>query len=132
MADLKIALVADANNPVVGDLYLENGTVRLTRTLAEAVAQELYIRLKFFLGEWFADPTLGVPWVQVILGSKAPQALKEQILRRVIIGCPGVAELKSFAMTTTAERMASLSFAVKLSDGTTLTSADFTPFTVGA
>lgn len=125
MADIKIALAVDSENPIIGDLYLENGTARLTNTLLEEVAQELYIRFRFFQGEWFLDPTLGLPYLQSILGKKTPIGIISQIFKRVITTCPGVASLTSFQLTRGAARSIILNFTARLTDGTVLTAADF-------
>ena len=133
MADLKIALAIDANNPVAGDLYLDaTGNCRLTNSLSEDVAQELWIRLHFFQGEWFLDTTVGIPYFQSILGQKTPTGIIEQMFRRVITTCPGVASLDSFLLTSLPARRISIAFACTLQDGAVLTSADFAPFIVGA
>lgn len=131
MASLKIALAIDASNPVVGDLYLENGTVRLTNSLIEEVAQELYVRLRIFQGEWFLDATIGIPYWQTILGQKTPIGIIEQIFRRVITTCPGVASLDSFLLTKPSPRQAQIAFSATLINGAVLSSADFAPFVVG-
>jgi hypothetical protein len=133
MASLKIALKTDSENPVVGDLYLENGTFRMTNSLSEEVAQQLWIRFKFFLGEWFLDRSQGFPWFQSVLGVKTPIGIVNQLIRRLILGVPGVAELKTFSLVNdTATRTASVRFTVVLTDGVALTSADFAPFVIGA
>lgn len=131
MADIKIALVVDAENPIVGDLYLENGTARLTANLREEVAQELWIRFKFFQGEWFLDRTLGLPYLQSILAQKTPMSIISQIFRRVITSCPGVASILTLNLSRAANRTLRVDFTCKLVDGTILTAADFAPFIVG-
>lgn len=131
MADIKIALSVDSENPIVGDLYLQNGTIRLTATLLEAVAQELWIRFRFFRGEWFLDDRTGLPYMQSILGKKTPIGIISQIFKNVITTCPGVASLTTFNLTRLPNRGLLLTFAAQLADGTTLTSANFAPFIVG-
>ena len=131
MADIKIALVADADNPDVGDLYLENGTVRLTETLAETVAQTVRVSLLLFKGEWFLDPTQGVPYWQSILGIKTPISIVNQIFRTAILAVTGVKSLDSFNLVTAADRSASLVFACTLTDGTVLRSSDYAPYVIG-
>ena len=84
MSDLKLTLAVDANNENVGDLYLENGTVALTATLAETVAQLIRRSLLLFKGEWFLDPTQGIPWFQSILGIKTPLSVVSQTLRGAV------------------------------------------------
>lgn len=130
MADIKIALQVDAENPIVGDLYFKNGNIRLTETLAEEVAQELYIRLRFFKGEWFLDTTQGLPYLQSILGKKTPLGILSQIFKRVITTCPGVKSLLSFALTRLPNRGLRVDFAALLNDGTVLTATDFAAFVI--
>lgn len=130
MADIKIALAIDSENPIVGDLYLENGTARLTRSLSEEVAQELYVRFRFFKGEWSLDPAQGLPYLQSILGKKTPIGIVSQIFRRTITSCPGVAALTAFQLRRTSTRGVSLDFTATLTDGTVLTAADFVAFVI--
>lgn len=131
MSDLKIVLVADDDNPDVGDIYLENGTVRLTDGLSEEVAQTLRIALLLFRGEWFLDATQGVPYWQSILGVKTPLSIVQQIFRNAILQVPGVKSLNSFNMQTLADRTVSLEFSCLLTDNTVLRSSDYAAFVVG-
>lgn len=131
MADIKLALKVDAENPIIGDLYLEGGTPRLTKTLAEEVAQELFIRFRFFQGEWFLDGTVGLPYNQKILGVKTPIGILDQIFKSVVTTCPGVQNLITFSLTRLPGRGLSPVFACKLIDGAILKSADFGPFIIG-
>ncbi len=118
---IKIALQVDGENSVVGDLYLENGTVHLTRDLSEEVSQQLYIRLKTFLGEWFLDGTLGFPWFQSVLGIKVSTGIVAQLVRKVILGTPGVASIRSFSITRNGTtRFALIQFSVILENGIVL------------
>lgn len=140
MADIKITLPAevDGNNPIVGDLFLENGTCRLTNTLMEEVAQEIWIRFRFIMGEWFLDRTVGIPWLRLsrgqivaILGEKTPIGIVNQMLKRVVTTCPGVQTLLAFRTARLVGRGYGVTFACRLTDGAILKSADFGPFTVG-
>lgn len=128
MGSLKLALQVDDENPDVGDLYLEHGTMRLTNTLAEEVAQQLFVRFKFWLGDWFLDRTQGTPYLQSILGLKTPTAVIEQIFKTLIITCPGVSQLLNFSFSRLPSRVGALSFTCLLADGTTLKSSDFGAF----
>lgn len=129
MASLKLAMVVDANNPVIGDIYLDpaTGSDRLTATLSEEVQQLLLTRFKYFRGEFFLDPTGGIPYYQQILGIKNSDLAISAIFQRVITGCPGVRSLLTFSLNRNG-RTISPRFACQLADGTTLTSADFGPF----
>ena len=128
MASIRLAMAIDANNPVIGDIYIgPDGKTRLTASLSEEVQQNLWLRFQFFLGEWFLDQRAGVPWFQQILGIKNSDANVSQILQRVITTCPGVATLTSFALNRSG-RTAAPTFACTLNNGQVLTSADFPPF----
>lgn len=125
-------MVATVENPVVGDLYLENGTVRLTQSLEEETVQDLYIALSLFQGEWFLDPAQGMPYFQSILGQKTPLNIIVQIFRRAILTRPGVSSLTSLKATRVPPRGVRLDFVARLIDGTVLDSASFAPFVVGS
>jgi len=70
-----------------GDLNLIDGP--------EAVAQHLRIRFHFFLGEWFLDRRLGIPYFQKILKKNPGTNVVRAIIRRVITTTPGVLALIS-------------------------------------
>ena len=132
MAAIRIAMAIDANNPSIGDIYIgPNGTDRLCNSLSEEVQQLLFTRFRFFLGEWFLDPTQGIPYYQSILGQKIDIGIVGQIFKAVINECPGVASLDSFNLTVNSQRAARLVFACTLDDGTTLKSSDFAPMVIG-
>lgn len=61
----------------------------------EAVAQAILTRLKFWLGEWFADTSDGTGWNQSILG-KQPKNLYELTLRQRVLETLGVSGIQSF------------------------------------
>jgi hypothetical protein len=132
MADIKIVLAESGANPVSGDLYLENGTPRLTSGLQEDVAQDLRIALSLFQGEWFLDPTQGIPYFQTILGHRVSLNVLTQIFRKAILERPGIKSIQSINLKRLSNRKLQVNFAVVLADGTVLTSSSFEPFVVGA
>jgi hypothetical protein len=68
--DLALSTAIDAENPVLGDLRVVNrALVRLTG--ADAVAQEIRVRLRWWKGEWFLDRRRGVPYIDGILADGA-------------------------------------------------------------
>lgn len=85
-----------------GDLDIATGSLRLNAG-ADAVTQHLRIRLQTFLGEWFLDRTIGVPYFQKILGTKnTSPILLNAIFRREILKSPGVLGIAAlgFALNT--------------------------------
>ncbi len=55
------------------DWFLVNGTtIRLCDTQQELIRQRVLINLKLFLGEWFANTAIGVPYFQSVFGKNTP------------------------------------------------------------
>lgn len=71
------------------DIVIENGDFVLVDGV-DAIAQHITIRLNFFLGEWFLDTRLGVPYYEQILGQKPRLEAVRAIFRRVILETPGM------------------------------------------
>jgi len=77
------------------DLAIENNDLVLIDGV-DAVAQDVLIRLQFFLEEWFLDTRLGLPWFQKILGEKPSSSLVSQIIRTAILTTPGMVSINDF------------------------------------
>jgi hypothetical protein len=56
----------------------------------DAIAQDCDIRLQFFLGEWYLDTRLGIPYYQEILGFKPRLTAVKGIFRKAILSTPGI------------------------------------------
>lgn len=96
---------------------------------AEAIAQRILVRLRWFKGEWFLDENQGIPYFQVLLGVKSPDiALVSGLLRRAILSTPGVARVQSLDLSyDSSTREASLAFVAETDDGAMLTYASDSP-----
>lgn len=109
-------------DPDTWDLVLENGDLSLSSG-ADAAMQAIMQRIRFFLGEWFADESLGVPYWTEILGKKAPNipAIRE-VFRQTILSAPGVASINKIdlAWASTGTRTMNLTFEAVMDDGTLL------------
>lgn len=94
-----------------GDIDLSTNDLVLLDHI-EAVAQHLRIRLRFFLGEWFLDQRVGIPYVEKILGKVGRREnVVRAIFRKVILTTPGVEALRSLDLTYTGEtRLLTLEF----------------------
>jgi len=100
-----------------GDLAIENGDFVLIDGV-DAIAQDCRVRLKFFLGEWFLDQRLGVPWFQKILGQKPRLNAVSQILQKAILTTPGIQTITDFVLDFEAStRKLSVSFTGESEDG---------------
>lgn len=76
-----------------GELDLTAG-LRWTRTLKEYTTQKLRSRLRFFLGEWFLDQRLGVPYFEQVFIENPDISLLTTLYRRIIIGTVGVGAIE--------------------------------------
>ena len=109
---------------VTGDLRLDAGSLVVVDG-ADALAQRIRCRVRLWLGEWFADTAIGVPWQQ-ILGTKNAQSFAEATLRRVVATCPGVSHVDAFSFAFDGpRRAASVSFRVTATDGTVVEDGGF-------
>ena len=75
-----------------GDLDLTTNDFQLVDGV-DAVRQELQIRYRFFLGEWFLDPDEGVPYVRDVLKKNPDLARVRALLTEVARTTPGVANV---------------------------------------
>lgn len=84
-----------ALNPITNDLVLEEFDFDLVDEVSQ-IAQNLSIRLRFFLGEWYLDITQGLPYYEVFF-IKAPNQIQvESVLKSEIVNTRGILELTSF------------------------------------
>lgn len=115
-------------DPLTWDLDMSTGEVEAVSGGA-AICQHVRIRYQFFLGEWFLDTRLGVPWFQEIFRKNASRARVDFLLRRVLTTTPGVASVISFSVgPLQADRTVSLTWSARLTSGAVLRSSDFGPF----
>lgn len=91
-----LALRRDGSAPA--DLYLdESGSLAVVRN-TEAVGQHVRQRLMTYLGEWFLDRFVGVPWIRDIVGHGYDPVMAESVLKAEILDTDGVTEINSFSV----------------------------------
>ncbi len=62
----------------------------------DRVAQQVRIRLKFFLGEWFLDTSRGIPYFEQVLKKTPDLHLITSLFKTEILTTPDVSALLSF------------------------------------
>lgn len=101
------------------DMVFDNGKCPVTQLLVDVVAQRLKIKLYTFLGEWFLDRTVGVPYMQNIFGKVRNKATIDIIFQQIISADEDVIEILSFESELAAhQRGYTLIFSVRTSDNT--------------
>lgn len=95
-------------NATTRNFVIQNYNIAMTPDQVTWMAQKLRIRISMFLGGWYLNTTLGLPYlpvpgqpqVQALLGSKNPnQAQAIALLKALIIGTPGITALQQFAVS---------------------------------
>lgn len=80
-----------------GDLDLTMG-LRLTSDLKTYTRQRLRQRLRFFLGEWFLDQRLGIPYFERVFVANPDLPLMTSIMRKAILKTTGVGGVESLSL----------------------------------
>ena len=79
------------------DLLIENNNLVLTENDSDVeIEQRLRENLQTYLGEWFLDITIGVPYLQVVFVKSIAPIIIESAFKDVITATPGVAALTQF------------------------------------
>jgi hypothetical protein len=103
MSDLLLDTTSHDLALVDNDLFLVDGL--------DAIRQELDISLQFFLGEWFLDTRLGVPYFEKLLGHKPRLSAIKELFRDVIMKVNGVMSILDLNIDFDGrERILSVSF----------------------
>ncbi len=101
-----------------GDLVLEGGDLVLVDG-KEAILQHVLQRLRIFLGEWFLDTSIGLPYFQQILVKNPDQGKIDALFMNQIQGTPGVTLLNSYsASVDTLKRVLTIKFSCETTSGT--------------
>ena len=83
-----------ALDTLVYDLSIKNGVLK-TVSGADEVQQRILVTLWHYWEEYFLNVPAGVPWYELILGSKN-QKMVEALLRYEILSVPGVVSILQF------------------------------------
>ncbi len=113
-----------------GDLSVVDGEIALVAE-NEAIRQHLQIRLKTFLGEWFLDTTIGMPYFEEFLIKNPSKLIMEARMREAILETPGIASINSLLfLFETSTRSMTITFEAALADNTTF-QFNFTELVIG-
>lgn len=116
MSDL--LLEYDGQQP---DLVVRGGELVLA-TGEEAIDQNLRLRLKFFLGEFFLDEAQGIPFYRDVFIKNPNTRLLRTIFTQAIETTTGIKSVDALELSIdTATRTLSLSFVATMTTGGTLT-----------
>lgn len=86
-----------AITPLNYDLIINRDGKIQTVSGVEEVRQRVVITLNHFFGEYFLATDHGLPWYEVMLGSRNFEMI-EMLIRQAVLGVPGVLALVSVAI----------------------------------
>lgn len=112
MPDLLLA--STNSNTGDHDILFENKDFQLTKTEDESLAQRLTVKLRTFMGEWFLDSSVGIPYIESVLGKNRSLIAIQAIFQNAIQSEPEVISLIS--LTTDLDkvnRILTVTFKVK-------------------
>lgn len=121
--DLALVMEPDADNPDVGDLLVTANRLILESELpsdviGHACAQDLWIRLQHFLGEWYLDRREGVPYFRTLFRKGFSRSAVDSMFRRALLSSPFVEDVVSLTMELDrAARALAVAFTVLRVDG---------------
>lgn len=102
------------------DVVFVNGACPTTTTIQTGVAQRLKLLLQTFLGEWFLNTEVGVPYFEGVFGKVKSKSSVDLIFQEKILSDPGVIEIVEFnSDLDNARRTYSMTFRVRTSEGVT-------------
>lgn len=79
-----------------GDFTFGQSQLNFISNSPQTVAQVVMTSLKLWLGEWYLDVTLGMPWIQGVLG-KNNQSTADITVQDYILGVQGVTDISKYA-----------------------------------
>lgn len=102
------------------DIVFINGDCPITDGQKTTVAQRLKVRLQTFLGEYFLNTSIGVPYYQRIFGKIKNKSTIDTIFQREILSDEGVIEITSYRSDLdVSTRYLEVTFTVRTSEGVT-------------
>lgn len=78
-----------------GDMTFGNGLLNFWIDVPDAVAQVVKTSYLLWLGEWYLDTSLGMPWIQGVLG-KHNQPTADRAVLDYGLDIQGVADIQNF------------------------------------
>lgn len=92
-----------------GDIYISDAGDAIIVNGIDAVKQRLHTRLLRFLGEWYLNISLGVPYIQEILVKNPSQTAVVNNIKKTILDTDGVTSLTDFEIRINTDNSGNIS-----------------------
>jgi hypothetical protein len=87
-----------------GDYVFGNGQLSFYANSAQAIGQIVQTSLLLWYGEWFLDQTVGMPWLETVIGKHGQalngltaQNIADSSIQAYILQITGVVDIASFS-----------------------------------
>lgn len=111
-----------------GDIALNDAGIPFFIGGVDEAIQRMRVRFQFFLGEWYRDQNLGIPYFQHILIKRPRLTLVRSLWRQTILDTPGIIRLDRLTESyDKATRTLRPVFEAVFEDGTVITDGDVLP-----
>ncbi len=107
-----LALVGDEQAPAAVHTYIRD-VLHATGTNQAAVGQGCKIRVSLYLGEYWLNQALGVPYLQQILGKGTNPLVARSLIAEAIGETPDVTTINGTPMIDNGDRSARITFTVQ-------------------
>ena len=114
------------------DFYLTaNGQLQLETDDVIAAAIKLKHRFQLFLGEWFLDTRIGVPYFETVFVKSPNIELIRRMVRRIILSCPPIVTVhKVDIYYIPGDRLCAFEFEASAEDGRVVAGGTGQPYIV--
>ena len=102
----------------------------LTSDVGACAAQKLTNRFLLFLGEWFLNTGIGLPFFQVIAIKNPDLKVLQNLFTKVVRSIPTIASIDYLTVTLNSARQCLLGLSAKTSSGQTIVGGEGSNFVV--
>lgn len=104
------------------ELVIADGDFSITSSSLDYVREKVQVILRWFLGEWFYDTSLGIDYYGSILKKNPSRGVVEDILKGAILNIEEIDRLTAFSYSmANPSRTLTIEFSAVLVDGTEIT-----------
>lgn len=106
-------------------------TLTLVTDVNQTAANQLADKFSVWLGEWFMDTRIGVPYLQTVFVKNPSLNAIKQLFRQIILGQPPVIECTDLSLQYDPKaRTLAYSFLARTASGATISGGSGQPFIV--
>lgn len=102
----------------------------LVTDVSQLAAQKLTNRFTLWLGEWFLNPAIGLPFFTLIAVKNPDLGVLKQLFSRIVLDIPGITKLDFLNLNLTNTRQLVMNMQAKTDSAFIVTGGEGSPFIV--